>query len=462
MDQEIRFCTTSDGVRIAYATRGSGPVLVKAANWLSHLEFDVETPVWRHWIEELSHGRRLVRYDERGCGLSDWDVQDFGVEPWVRDLEAVVEATGLERFPLLGISQGGPVAMTYAVRHPGRVSRLILYGSYARGWRHRSSPEEIEESETLIKLSGLGWGRDSPAYRHIFSEAFSPGASPEHLASFDELQRVSTSAANAVRFMEAFGRIEVSDVLSSLDLPTLVIHARGDQRVPFEEGRRLAAVIRGARFVALDTPNHLMLAQEPAWAAFMREVNRFLAEEPGAPVVPARPRPQPGALRTILFTDLEGHTAMMSRLGDARGRELLREHERLTRAALAAHDGTEVKTMGDGFLASFGSAQQALECAIALQRTIAQSPVLGREPGLKVRCGVNAGEPIAEDDDLFGATVNAAARIAGQARGGEVLVADVVRQLVAGKEFLFADRGEALLRGFEDPVRLWELRWGEE
>src|SRR3990170_4941794 len=280
MEQQIRFCTASDGVRIAYATVGEGPPLVKAANWLSHLEFDWRSPVWRHWLRELSRDHMLVRYDERGCGLSDWDVEDFSFEGWVSDLETVVDTLGLKRFPLVGISQGGPVAVTYAVRHPERVSHLVLYGTYARGWSGRKlSPEAWEELQATITLMKRGWGRDDPAYRQIFTSGFIPGATLEQMRWFNDLQRVSASADNAVRFMEQFSNIDVVDAFSRLNVPTLVIHARKDGRVPFEEGRRLAAGIEGARFVPLEGQNHVLLEEEPAWPVFLRELRSFLGVE---------------------------------------------------------------------------------------------------------------------------------------------------------------------------------------
>jgi len=292
LDQEIRFFTTPDGVRIACGITGDGPPLLKAANWLSHVEFDRESPVWRHWLRELSATHRLIRYDERGCGLSDWDVDDFSVETWVEDLEAVVDGAGLDRFPLLGISQGGAVAVTYAVRHPERVSHLILYGTYARGWNHQSTSDEIrEEYEALLTLTRQGWGRDAPAYRQVFTSLFIPDADEEQARWFNELQRISTSAENAVRFQRAFGDVDVTDLLPRVQAPTLVLHVRGDTRCPFEQGRRMAAAIPDARFVALEGRNHIILEDEPAWERLITEVRRFLGVKApgGAPGASADP-----------------------------------------------------------------------------------------------------------------------------------------------------------------------------
>src|SRR2546430_7378407 len=228
VEQQIRFCTTSDGVRIAYATVGQGAPLVKVANWLTHLEFDWQSPVGSQWLEELASDHRLVRYDERGCGLSDWLEQDFSLNAWVQDLEAVVDSVGLEKFVLLGISQGGAVAVEFAARHPERASHLILYGAYGRGWGRRGSPKQEQEYRALMTLIREGWGRDNPAYRQVFTSRFVPGATAEQMRWFNDLQRVSTSPENAVRFMEAFGEIDVQDRLTHLAIPTLVLHARGD------------------------------------------------------------------------------------------------------------------------------------------------------------------------------------------------------------------------------------------
>ena len=200
----IRFCTASDGARIAYSAVGNGPPLVKAANWLNHLEYEWESPVWKHWIDEISRRHVFVRYDERGCGLSDWHVQNQSFEAWVRDLETVVDALGLEHFDLLGISQGGAVAVAYAARHPGRVNRLILFGAYARGWQFRDDAAEIEARTALIRLTRLGWGRNNPAFRQIFTTRFVPDAGPEQMEWFNELQLVSASPENAARLMEDF------------------------------------------------------------------------------------------------------------------------------------------------------------------------------------------------------------------------------------------------------------------
>ncbi len=284
MDQQIRFCTTPDDVRLAYAAHGRGPALVKAANWLTHLELDWESPVWSHWLEELGRGHTIVRYDERGCGLSDRDVDDLSVDAWVGDLEGVVDAAGLERFALLGVSQGGAVAIAYAVRHPERVTHLVLYGAYARGrLRRGDSAREREEAEALLSLIRVGWGRGNAAFRRVFGELFVPGGTPEQFEWFDELARASLSPEMAERVERAWYEIEVTPLLSQLSVPTLVAHARGDAMIPFEEGRLLAISIPGASFLPLDSDNHILLADEPAWPVFLDATREFLGTEATTP-----------------------------------------------------------------------------------------------------------------------------------------------------------------------------------
>jgi pimeloyl-ACP methyl ester carboxylesterase/DNA-binding CsgD family transcriptional regulator len=275
--QQIRFCTSHDGERIAYATSGAGPPLVKAANWLSHLEFDWESPVWSPLLRELSRDHTLVRYDERGCGLSDWNVADLSFEAWVHDLETVVDKLGIERFPLLGISQGASIAVAFAVRYPERVSHLILYGGYGRGRLRRAvTPDQRDEAEMMNRLAELGWGQENPAFRQFFTTQFIPGGSPEQHLWFNELERISTSPRNAGRFMRVFNDIDVVADLPRVSCPTLVLHATCDARVAFDEGRLIAGLIPGARLVPIESKNHLLLESEPGWQRWLDEVRRFL------------------------------------------------------------------------------------------------------------------------------------------------------------------------------------------
>ena len=278
MKQQIRFCRSFDGTRLAYAVTGEGPPLVKAPHWLTHLEYEAQSPIWRPWIERLSSGRTLVRMDARGCGLSDRDIREFSFEHYVNDLEAVIDAAGLERFALFGHSQGGATAIGYAARHPQRVTHLVLLGAYACGWFRRSDvrPERIVELEAQLKLVEVGWGRDDATYRTMFSTQFMPGATLEQLKSLSELQRVSAPPDNAARLMRSFLQIDVTEAAARIACPTLVFPARGDLRVPFEAGRQLASLIPGARFVPLETANHILLEHEPAFGQFFAELEAFL------------------------------------------------------------------------------------------------------------------------------------------------------------------------------------------
>lgn len=283
--QRLRFCTSSDGVRLAYASVGSGPPLVKAANWLSHIEYDWRSPIWRHWIDALARGRTLIRYDTRGCGLSDREPAEVSFEAWVRDLEAVVDAAGLERFPLLGISQGGAVAVAYAVRHPERVSHLALYGAYPRGRLQRGLGQSaVEEVLLMRRIIELYWGTSNSAFRKVFASQFMPGATGELMDAFDELQRESASTADALRTLEVLVQIDVTDVAPHVRCPTLVMHGRYDGRVSFDQGQAFASLIPGARFLALESRNHCLLGDEPAWPCFLEELEAFLPRGGAEPV----------------------------------------------------------------------------------------------------------------------------------------------------------------------------------
>ena len=252
---------------------------MKAANWLSHLDHDWLSPVWRPWLDELSRARTLVRYDERGCGMSDWDVERFELDAWVEDLEVVVDTVGLDRFPLVGLSQGGAVAIAYAVRHPERVRRLVLVGAYAQGRLVRATTEaERREAALDIELARVGWRRDDAVFRQVFTSQFLPDGPAELWQAFDELQRGTTSAENAGRFLEAFAHLDVADLAPEVRCPTLILHGRGDRRVPLWCARQLATLIPDSRLVTLGTSNHILTSGEPAWAELLDELDDFLGE----------------------------------------------------------------------------------------------------------------------------------------------------------------------------------------
>lgn len=280
--QDVRMSVTPDGVRIAWASVGSGPPLVKASNWLTHLDYEWESPIWRHWWAELSKHHQVVRYDERGNGMSERDVSEVNFDTWVRDLETVVDAAKLERFTLLGISRGGAIAIAYAAKHPERVSKLVLYGALPVGLNHVGTPKQLEERRALVSLMRLGWGVQNSAFCRMFTQRFIPNGTPIHETWFDELQRISTSGENAARLMETDDKIDVRGLLRELRVPTLVLHCDGDRVVPVELGRLLAAEIPGARYVSLSSNNHLLLAEEPAWRMFLQELGGFLGWQESA------------------------------------------------------------------------------------------------------------------------------------------------------------------------------------
>ena len=361
----------------------------------------------------------------------------------MRDLEAVIGALKLKRFALLGMSEGGPIAMTYAARYPRRIAKLILYATFAR----RTEARSIDALAGLVRAE---WGLASDALTSIFT----PGASPDERGRLLRYAKAAANPEEAALMLEENARIDVLDLLPKITSPTLVIHARRDRAVPFDLGREIAGGIRGAMLVPLDTNSHALtpeLTRDVARMATEFVLDRPIEEQAAEPLAD-------GASVTLMFTDVEGSSALTDRLGDARAREAMRMHERITRDALHDHNGTEVKAIGDGFMASFSSATRALQCAIAIQQGLAVHNVDAPEP-VRVRIGLNAGEPIAEQSDLFGSSVNLAARIAATASGGEIVVSNVVRELCTGKDFRFADRGEFIPKGFDNAVRVYELCW---
>jgi pimeloyl-ACP methyl ester carboxylesterase len=288
MQQEIRYCTTSDGVRLAYATLGKGSLVVRASHWLTHIEHDLDSPLRRHMLLGLAHDHRVLRYDQRGQGLSQRDVGDISFERWVSDLETVVDAAGFDRFALLGLSQGAPISIAYAARHPERVSRLILYGAYARGLLHRDgSPEKLKQSLELARgLIREGWGSEEESHRQFFTSQFMPDSTAEQQHAMNEMQRLSATPAVAERLVTVTADINVVDLLPKVKAPTLVMHLRGDLRAPFVLGQEIAAAIPGARFMPLEGRNHLQLPTDPAYREFYNAVSTFLGGKPAHGILP--------------------------------------------------------------------------------------------------------------------------------------------------------------------------------
>jgi len=455
MEPRIQYAKTADGVSIAFWTLGEGMPLVctPAMGGPNHINLLWQWPEYRAFLERLAQKGRLVGYDLRGYGLSDRAVTDFSLDARVADLEAVADRLELDRFILWGLLDSGPVAIAYATRHPERVSHLVLWCAWAR----YGDVFSASQYDAIRSLRDRDWDLFLETMTHAMV-GWSESEAASRLASLLREQgtpEVSRAAIHATR------EFDVTALLPHVRSPTLVLHRRQYPLVGVDIARGLASRIPDARLVLLEGASALpFVGDVEAW---FRAIDEFLGE--GEEPTAKTEVPVAGAFRTVLFTDLAGSTSMMQRLGDAKAREVLREHERIVREALRAHGGTEVKTMGDGFMASFSSATRALECAIAMQRGFAEYNAGVGAQGLAplhIRIGLNAGEPIAEDEDLFGTAVILAARVAAKAEGGEILASDVVRQLVAGKGFLFSDRGDVVLRGFEDPVRLYEVRWRED
>jgi class 3 adenylate cyclase len=452
MEPRIQYAQTTDGVSIAFYTLGEGMPLVFAPTIpFSHIQREWQWSGYRAFYEALSRGRKLVRYDGRGSGVSDREVTDFSLEAHVRDLEAVVNRLNFERFALLTGAMAGPVAIAYAALHPQRVSHLLLWAAYARASDYYSLPQ----MKVISKLRDEDW----EAYTETVGHLATGWSEPEEARRYAALMRESVTQETLQAIAQEMERFDVSDMLAKVESPTLVMHPGRASYPPVDLARGLASGIPDARLVVLE--DALLLPWVGDMEAMASAIDEFLGE--GEEAAAGAEPPEAGAFRTVLFTDVEGSTALTQRLGDAKARDVLREHERMVREALKSHGGSEVKALGDGFMASFGSATKALECAIAMQRAFAAHNESAEEP-VRVRVGLNAGEPIAEDDpdgrsDLFGTAVIEAARIAAKADGGEILVANVVRELAKGKDFRFADRGDVALKGFDEPVRLYEVRW---
>jgi class 3 adenylate cyclase len=439
MEPQVQYARTSDGVNIAFSVAGIGPPLVCTRTWTgTHVQLDWQQDVPGKVFEALAATRTLITFDRRGAGLSDRDAPELTLDKFTLDLEAVVDHLGLDRFALLGGMFGVMVNTIYALRHPERVSAWISLSGVTSGHAFWQSPrnramramrEEDFETylETITSMSGD--------------------------ARLGEVFRTSITPEGQKAFVDASETFDVTDLLPELNLPVLVLY-RPDRPMGADEAefaREMAKRIRGARLVAVPWEPREAYVKRTASA-----IGTFLSDEP------ARPAPAASAVHTILFTDLASSTALTQQLGDARAQELVRAHNAIVREALSAHGGSEIKHTGDGIMASFSTASGALECAVAIQRAVALRQAQGDGENLAVHVGLNAGEPVAEDQDLFGTAVQLARRICDEAEAGEILVSNVVRELAAGKGFLFADRGASALKGFDDPVRLYEVRWREE
>jgi class 3 adenylate cyclase/pimeloyl-ACP methyl ester carboxylesterase len=451
MEPRIQYAKTKDGVSIAFWTLGEGmPLVIMPLIPFSHIQLEWQMPEMRRWYERMVEKRMVIRFDGRGTGLSDRDVTDYSLEAHLLDVEAVVDRLDLETFALFGPIHAGPAAIAYAAHNPERVSHLVQWCSYLRAADLARSSPQLRAIRATVRED---WETYIETLAHVMVE-WSEG---EEARRFAAHMRECTTQKALQAFLEASLEFDVTALAPQVRSPTLVLHRRQVAFPSVDNARALAMQMPNARLVLLEG---MVLTPFFGYAeADFQAIDEFLGEGEEAEAAPAPLAKED--VHTILFTDVEGSTALTQRLGDSKARDLLREHERMVREALKAHGGSEVKALGDGFMASFSSATRALECAIAMQRAFAEHNESAAEP-IRVRIGLNAGEPIAEDEDLFGTAVNEASRITAVAEGGEILVSDVVRQLAKGKDFLFSDVGERQLKGFDEPVRLYEVRWGPE
>ncbi len=450
MEPRIQYTTADDGVHLAYFTLGEGaPLILMPTPPISHIGKAVTVPSLWNFLEGLGGIRQLVAYDGRGFGLSDRNDPEFSIDTQILDLESIVDHIAADRFAILAHFDSVPAAIAYASRRPERLTHLVLWPGYASGAEQTSTAE----FEAMIALMNTDW----EVFTQLIANMVMASSPTDDVVRFTEFIRASGTAAIFQSAWHASADFDVQDLLPLIKVPTLVMDRQGSRGV--ELSRKLASAIPGAELSLMDSGGMAEWAGDIP--AVVQAIERFLG--PNTPSVQSDS--SQAAVLTVLFTDLVGHTAMMSRLGDQRGREVLREHEHISRQVLKAHGGTEVKTMGDGFMASFASVSRGVECAIAVQRAFDQRNQSATEP-LHVRVGLNVGEPIEDEgtdgrSDLFGASVILAARIAARAEGCEILVANAVRELCAGKGILFADRGDFVARGFEEPVRLFEVSWRE-
>jgi class 3 adenylate cyclase/pimeloyl-ACP methyl ester carboxylesterase len=439
-------------MNIAYGVAGEGPPLVFVLGWASHLEFRTTMPGYEDsFFNLLAQNHQFVSYDGRGFGLSDRGVTDFSVENKVRDLEAVVDAIPLDRFALLGMSEGGPTSIVYTHRHPDRVSKLILVGTFARIEEPKTEAELAELRVRLLAFRA-GWEKGTPEFRQLWGARFMPDAPPGLVDWFNEMGRQASDGATMLAATRQLASVDVTQLAREIKLPTLIVHARGDRAVEFERGRALASLITGARLAPVEGNNHIPVPGDRESLQMVRAIEEFL----GIPYFPSAEVPVPSLSGTaiILFADIADSTALTEHLGDVAFRGKARDLDTALRTIIREHGGTAIegKLLGDGVLAVFTAARDAITAALACRDA-------GRNLGLDLHLGLHAGDVIREEGNVFGGAVNIASRISALSAPGEVLVSDTVRSLARTSAGVsFEDRGEQRLKGVEDPIRLFEVR----
>jgi len=432
MEQQIRFCKTPDGARIAYSLVGHGPHLVYLGWCVTHLELEWEDSALRTFFEKLGQYHTIIRYDRRGAGLSDREKKDFSLKAELLDLESIINDLKLRQFSIFGTHRGGPLAITYTLKKPKSVTKLILYGSYARG--QDLAKDEVKKS--LISLIRAHWGIGSKTIADIYL----PEANSKKIEWMDRFQRESATAEFTANSLTALYQFDISDLLPSVRIPTIVIHRQKERTIPFRQGMELAASIPNAQFVPLDGNIHA------PWLGDTDSVLEAISDFLGDPYVPKNNR----LLLTVLFTDIVGSSQHALELGDLRWQDLLERHNELVRRELTRFEGREIDAAGDGFFATFGRPAKAVQCACAISD-------VGHEVGLAIRVGLHVGECEVGEEVVRGITVHIGARVMANAKGGEILVTNTVKDKVVDSGIRFQDRGTYELKGIPGEWRLFAV-----
>jgi class 3 adenylate cyclase/pimeloyl-ACP methyl ester carboxylesterase len=445
MEPHLHFLTGEDGERVTYGVLGTGPALVYVPPWgASNIDLDFKQPAGRAFFERLAERRTVVYVVRRSVGHADGEPPDVSLSVQVQDVCSVADRLDLDTCDVWAADDGCAIGVAFAAARAPMVRHIVLWSAYAR-----AGGSEHRVVKSLVEMAHGNWA----LMRRTFADVNFPTGPDELRRWFADYHRASYSPGVTASFLAYSADADMRPHAGQIDVPVLFLHRRGDNNIALRAGKSAASLFKRATLMVLEGDIHIPFFGD---TSYLSAVEAFLDDLPMNTATQREPAPAArSSVRTVLFTDLVGHTEMMQRLGDARGREVLREHERITRETLLAHNGIEIKTDGDSFMVSFASVASAVECAIALQRAFAARE---GEP-LNVRIGLNAGEPIEDEGDLYGATVILAARIKEKAGAGEILIPETVRGLLSGKGFVFADRGEFVPKGFEDGVRLFEVRW---
>lgn len=458
MKPTIQFVKRKDGVKIAYSKFGKGKPLIYPAPWVTDLSFFLEDPIISQFFEWLGLETTVILYDKHGCGQSDRDRKEFDLEAELLDLETVVDQLSLDEVILFGISMAGAVSIAYTARHPDKVSHLIIYGSFAKG----ETLAKGEVKSALISLVKASWGMGSKA----LADLFIPGANTQQLLEFAKFQRDSSTPEVAAKLLALTYSIDVTELLSGINTPTLVLHREGDKVMTIEHGRQLAAKIPNARFKVLKGSIHLPWHGESN--EVIEEILKFLGKEPSGPSHEIATKTDRGGdegvflegpevveQATILFSDIVSSTDLVTQLGDADARDIFLQHDKIIRDQLKKHGGKELQNLGDGFMLSFESPSPAIKCACRIQKELSRAL-----PSVKVRMGINSGEVvIREGKHPFGQAVVLASRIASRAEGEEILVSDVTKHLASGTKFSFTEKGRFKPKGFTERIKLHKVSW---